>query len=529
VSICLGSLAACAPADHWAAFDVDWERKLEQRQQRVVDVPDGLTPEPRNRPPLPDLTAEGPVALSIEQAVVLALTNNRDLRVEQYSPVIAGAFELVERGAFDPQLFAEFEYGEETASETARATGEQFSVEGRDTDAAAGIRQRLPTGTDIEAVIEQDRSASNRAPEQQQARLGLTVTQQLLRGLGPAVNLAAVRQAELGTLASRYELRGFIEALLAETEIAYWQMVQAEREIAIFEGSLDIARKQLDALESQIELGTIAEAQAAPARAEVARREQALIDARAALTDRRLRLARLINPAEPASLGVELRATSSPTLDPQPITDAADRLSLAVTSRPDLAEAELRLEQDRLETIVTRNGLLPRLEVFATLGRSGFGDTFAGSFRSLDEDTYDASIGVRFSHLVGNRSAEGRDLAARATREQSAAAVANLMQLVRLDVRLALNEVERARQQITAAATTRRYERETVDAEIARFREGASTTLLVAQAQRDLLAAEIAEVAAVVAYRIALVRLYLAEGTLLDRRGIVDAGVAGDG
>jgi outer membrane protein TolC len=49
---------------------------------------------------------------------------------------------------------------------------------------------------------------------------------------------------------------------------------------------------------------------------------------------------------------------------------------------------------------------------------------------------------------------------------------------------------------------------------------GASTTLLVAQAQRDLLISSIAEVRSIINYRIALVRLYLAEGSLLERRGV---------
>jgi outer membrane protein TolC len=42
----------------------------------------------------------------------------------------------------------------------------------------------------------------------------------------------------------------------------------------------------------------------------------------------------------------------------------------------------------------------------------------------------------------------------------------------------------------------------------------------VAQAQRDLLVSQIAEVRAVIQYRIALIRLFLAEGSLLSRRGI---------
>ncbi len=92
---------------------------------------------------------------------------------------------------------------------------------------------------------------------------------------------------------------------------------------------------------------------------------------------------------------------------------------------------------------------------------------------------------------------------------------------MRLDVRLAVNEVERARKQISASRATRILEEETLKAEKERFDVGSSTALLVAQAQRDLLVSLIAEVKAVISYRIALVNLYLAEGSLLERRGVV--------
>jgi outer membrane protein TolC len=87
-------------------------------------------------------------------------------------------------------------------------------------------------------------------------------------------------------------------------------------------------------------------------------------------------------------------------------------------------------------------------------------------------------------------------------------------------VRLAVNEVERARRQISATAATRELQEQVVASEMERFDVGASTTLLVAQAQRDLLASRIAEVEAVVNYRIALIELYLVEGSLLERRGV---------
>ena len=71
------------------------------------------------------------------------------------------------------------------------------------------------------------------------------------------------------------------------------------------------------------------------------------------------------------------------------------------------------------------------------------------------------------------------------------------------------------------ALTTRELQERTLEAEQQRFDVGSSTALLVAQAQRDLLESRIAEVEAVVNYRIALVRLHLAEGSLLERHGVL--------
>jgi outer membrane protein len=62
--------------------------------------------------------------------------------------------------------------------------------------------------------------------------------------------------------------------------------------------------------------------------------------------------------------------------------------------------------------------------------------------------------------------------------------------------------------------------------ETEKLRVGKSTSFLVAQAQRDLLASRIAEVGALTDYLKALVELYRQDGSLLERRGIVAPGGA---
>lgn len=503
-------------------FEPDWDRVLVQRGDvgRVQHAE--LQPaEAQQRLDPPDFSSPGPQELSIEQSVFWSLQHNRDLSVVQFTPVIARAFEQIERGVFDPELFASASFAREQAVETARSTGAQFGVVGDEGRIEAGVRQTLPTGTTLELGVTQDRSISNRAPEQQAARLGLTITQSLLRGLGPAVNLAAVRQAELETAVSQFELRAFVESMVAETETAYWRYLLAQRKIEIFERSLDVARQQADQIAQRIEVGVLPRTESAAARSEVALRDQALIDARSDLRAARMQLFRVMGAPLAQADAVTITLASLPTPEGEELGGAGDRVPIALRLRPELAEARLRLDLNRLETVRTRNGLLPRLDFFVAFGKTGYADTFADSFRDVDGPNHDWSIGATLSQSIGRVAARGQHSAAIASRQQAAAAIDNLAQLVELDVRLAMNAAQRAREQIGATAITRELQEQTAQAEQERFDVGSSTAILVAQAQRDLLSARVAEVEAIINYRISLVQLYLVEGSLLERRGIM--------
>jgi outer membrane protein TolC len=56
---------------------------------------------------------------------------------------------------------------------------------------------------------------------------------------------------------------------------------------------------------------------------------------------------------------------------------------------------------------------------------------------------------------------------------------------------------------------------------------GKSTSLLVAQAQRDLLSSRISETQAITNYLKSLIDLYRLEGSLLERRGVAVDGTCG--
>ena len=461
--------------------------------------------------------AAAPIPLSLESAVMMALDANPDLQVQSFGPFIAGTFVQRERARFAPGLFAELSQRDIRSSETARATGEQFDAEIEQLRLRGGIAQTLSTGTDITLSVGQSAESSNRAPDQEEASVALSFTQALLQGAGRRVNLATIEKAQLDLEISESELRGYIETLIANVERAYWRYWLAEETISIAYQALEVAEKQREDIQQQIAVGQIARNEEAIALAEVSRRRQTLIDARAEAAKQRIALLSLIAPYQLDNLYSPVSQPETP--DAETETTMEQRIALAETARPDLQEARMRLHQRQLNTIVTRNGRLPRLDFFAELAKIGYGPSASEAWSDLSGSGYDVQAGIRLLYTPGRSVDRARDDEARFRQAQAEAAVENLRLQIGSRVRIARHELQRAIQQIEASAETLRHQQRTVEAEVERFQVGAGTALLVAQAQRDLLAVMIAEKEAQVQARLALLDLYLAEGSLLARRG----------
>ncbi len=511
-------------------FDYELKDFPEARSLGVSEW-DDVTVDPALRPEVapdpdeldlsePDAELTSPAVISIERAVSLALRNNRGLRVEMLQPMITGTFEELERARFDPVLDGEVMILRERSQRISAATQEIFGTLDERVQGEVGLQQELPTGTTLDASFRQVFADSDRTPAQHSTRFGFTLTQALLRGADREANIASIRQARLDTLASEYELRAFVEALVADVETTFWEFLLTKREIEIFESSLELAEQQLDETSQRVEVGVVAETELAAAKAEIAQRREELINARSNMKRARLELLRLMNPRSREGWDLEVELLGEAAAEPIELDPVGEHVRLAGFMRPELNEARLRLEQGRLEVVRTRNGLLPRLDFFIALGKTGFADSFGDGWADLDGRGYDLQAGLAFQYPLGNRAADSEYERARLSRRQASESVENLSQLVDLEVRIAHIEVERAREQIEATRATRALREETLRAESEKFRVGTSTTFLVAQAQRDLLESQIAEVRAMVNERQTLIELYRLEGTLLQRRAI---------
>ena len=465
---------------------------------------------------------KGPLRLSLRGAILTGLAHNHDLRVQILQPVITRTLEETARAEFDPVLGgavsverkrdrAAGRVAAHTLTET--VTGEVF------------IEEFLPTGTTIRAGAETSSIQSDLYTDHFTAtRAGVTVTQALLRGMPVGVNLASLHQARLDTRISEYELRGFVEALVAGVEGAYWEYALALREVAIVRESKDVAEEQLRETRERVNVGRISEAELAAAAAEVALRKEELLEAEGTQEMARLKLLRRVSPAGGAVFACEVTLTDKLTAAGADLDEAASHVAVALRMRPDLNQARLGLKRGELEVTRTKNGLLPQLDFFLALGTTGYNETFGGSVRQVNGHHYDVSAGLTLEYPLLNRAAGAAHRGATLSRRQLVRAVDNLAQLVELEVRTACVEAQRARGLVAATAASNALRIESLRAETEKFKVGKSSSFLVASAQRDLLASRLKEVRAMVTHLLALTSLYRLEGSLLERRGLVAPG-----
>ena len=460
--------------------------------------------------------------LTVRECLLMALENNRSLSVERYGPEIYQTFVRREEAQFDPSI--------EMSGNASKTQGQQTSgvdsfrqVTSKRQLAEIAVQKRLPVGLEVDAGMRLEYRTSNVFEQLYSTRLGASLVMPAMEGYGEEVNLAGVRQAETNSEITECELRGFINALAMSVEEMYWGIQLAKEELRIQNTSLDLAQQQFAETKDRIDVGALGEIELAAAEGEVAFRESAVIDAESLLRTKNLDLLRALNPPADDIWTVETHLTDTPTENTPNEPGPVERhVRIALDNRPDLHQAGLNVESNDIELVRTRNGLLPRLDFFITLGRSGYARSFTDTGKSLvDDDYYDASAGFLFQLPIGNRADRARHRHTQLSIEEAELALVNFSQLVELEVRKAFLEVERAARQIDVTRRASQLKEANQQAELEKFKVGKSTNLLVLVAQRDLIQARLDEIRAQIELRIAAASLHFADGTILDWRGIV--------
>ncbi len=520
-------LSSCKTTFWKPALDYAFPPKPGTVQQKGVNESHPVGASPNSDISLANAPPNSLIEVTLTQAVLVGLSNNKSFHVQRIKPSITSTAEQVERAAFDPTV--------RSALEKSRKRSDYYTVI-KDFKASAGVAQFLPTGTtvDFETGTEWNpnlpltagsgstAAAKDPAKSDWSAYSKLSITQALLRGGGLEVNLAGLRKARLDTAISQYELMGIAQGLTAEIEKSYWDYFLALGKVHIYSQSTDRVKRMVKETKERIAQGQKAASEILFLQAEEATQELSLIDARASQEKTRITLLKLMSPPSFDLWNRQLRLLTKPKIPEDSVEDLPEHIQVAMSYRPDINQARLEQQKGQLEIVKTRNGLLPKLDLFIMLGRTGYSETFNGSI-------YDYSAGYGGADIMGrlkleipvfNRRAEAEHTKSVIQLAQQNEAVDNLLQLAQQDVLLAYVEIHRAKDQMAMAAKALKFQLEKLQAQTEKYQLGIGNAFQVAQAQKDTVSTQISLLQARIEYLKGLTQFYVAEGSLLARRGI---------
>ncbi len=478
---------------------------------------------------------EGIIHMSLREIIQRAVANSLDVRVAGYEPAIDETRVTEAEARFDPTFFTNFQYATDhqlapTPDNPTLGTNEDIIF--RSYFAQVGVRQELESGGKVELRYEPrytHRYPDFAVPDSPNpfwtSNLTLEITQPLLRDFGSDVNRARIVINRNNQKISLLDFRDALEKNVSDIEEAYWNLLDAEREVHIAEELLNrtLATGQILYNRRTQDVGRV---QMSQANSSIEQRRTNLIRARAHVRDLSDQIKRLMNdPDMPVTSNTVILPADVP-LEEQVKFNLDDQINTAMESRLELGQQQLRAENAAVAAGVAKNNLLPQLNFVGNVSTQGIGGAWGTSFEdSWGGDHIGYSLGVQLEIPIGNRAARAIWKRAQLQRMQAIDQYRALVDQVALDVKQAAREVDTSweemagfRAAVFAAADALAAVEERERANEALTPEFVNRKL---DLQQQLAEAQRQEAIAVSKYQVAISKLEKAKGTLLRYNNII--------
>ncbi|HEY1754659.1 MAG TPA: TolC family protein [Bryobacteraceae bacterium] len=395
--------------------------------------------------------------------------------------------------------------------------------------AAASVRynQAFPSGTSISASFGFQRQSSTQLhllfDPAFTPGFTFTVAQQLMNGFGYKVNRALIKVAENEQGIEREAFREQVITALASAEDAYYDLISARESVRTAEQALTVSQQLYQNNLRAFDAGVMARLDVVNAQAQVAASDRDLVIAQTNLQYAELTLKSMISvnleePFESASIDT---TDSFPEPDTDKLPSLQEAVAIAQKNRPEIsiADGNIKSEQDVMPFL--DNALLPNVNVFGLVNTAGLYNVLGNAFVDNFDFKYPQfAVGLSISFPVRNRQAQADEVRSRLELKQSQDTLVRTKSQIEVDVQNALIGVTLGRAQVNAARGAVRTNEQKTDAEKKRLTAGLSTSYNVILVERDLFAAQLAEVQARDTYAKAKVALDQAMGITLDTNHI---------
>jgi outer membrane protein len=449
--------------------------------------------------------------ITLQECIARALAGNLDLDAERLNPPIADWGIVSAQSVYDPALVSAVRYDNEVQPPGTFRT-ETLSL-------SPGLSGKLPSGATYDLTAFDTRTLVSNTTWF--GSTGVSVTQPLLRNFGFGVNSAQIRVARKGKQIADQNFVALVQGVVRRVVNAYYELVFAIEDHKAKLEDLNRAKRLLDENRQRVRIGVMSPLDVTQAEAGAAEREEAVIVAAGVIGDNEMALKRLIARDVNEFAGQRLVPTDAMIIE-MVETDTDRSTRVALEQRPDFLAAQQELERRGIVVKFNRNQLWPQLDLTGSYSRDGLGGTFG---RSVDDirrnDRYGWGVGVIASFPLGNRQARANYNISRLDQDQAVISLKRLEQDIIAQVDIAVRQVATNLKRIEATAAASRLAEESLKAEEERLRAGASTILLVLQAQAQLQAARAADIRARADYAESLAQLAATEGTILQKYNVV--------
>ena len=510
---------------------------------------------------------EGPVLeVTLKEVIRLALVNNLEIAIENYNEDLNQEQIIRTRGFYDPTYSMSLGWSSsESPTTSSLQAGGAITVNNTDRFSFDNqLLQNVAGGGILDISFINSRNKTNSSFSFINPRFNSTFnvafTQPLWRGFKKT---DTERQIELFNLDSdinetQFEQR--VSEIVQQVQTQYWELAYAVEANETQRQSVELAAIQYENNRKRVEIGVMAPIEITASQAEIARREQEMIQSEVQIIIAQNALKRLLASDPGASIwNVALIPTETPQLVDVPLS-LQESIRTAIERRPELTQIQLQMEQNDINRNYLQKDGKPSLNLRANFGSNGAsGEVFQSVPIDTDNDGMpddfiqvpnpdDPRFGnfttawtqvVKFEFPVWgvfmdlqiplrNRSNDA-DLATAVIRErQLLSTMKNQEQMIIVEVRNAYEGLATRRKSLEAATVASRLSSEQLDGETKRFEAGLSTNFEVLRFQRDLAQSQVSELRALVDYQLALTALQKALFVIVEESDIVLAKGSGN-
>ena len=471
-----------------------------------------------------------PQRLSVDELYARAIRHSSQIRVFSDLPLIRETGIQEARGAFDTNAYIQgkFDRANDPVGNTLQTGGasrfqqDQWSFE-------TGIRKKVVTGAEVTVSQTLSRTDNNSVffvpNPQSTARLSVSVVQPLLKGAGVAYNRSVIQIARLDSDIAMQEFIRQSESHLLEITRTYWALYAARvtylQKSRLVEDTARVAdelraRQKLDAGQSQL----------FRAESALASRRSDLVRAEAAVRNAQDRLKALTSdPTLLNEADLEIIPHDRMVLTPAAF-DSESASRAALENRPEINQAFLQLRAATVREQMSRNELLPELNVVLQGSLGGLDDgEFGGAYgREFSTGGPGWGAGLVLSFPLENRIARARLERRRLELRQQLDQLRTTIDTVLLEVKISAREVATAYRETHAKyAAVKAFTEDLETLQARRSLQAAGDdnamagyldTMLDGQERRALAEEEFIRAGA--NYQISIVNLERAKGRLLN-------------